>query len=327
MSEGPSFRNEIHGDGGQLFQGTINVHQRFPAPRDLDHDPHYWTNRFDQLDLLMEWMALPNPGPLIFKGRKGTGKSALVGVAACRCRDRLPHGVLHLEPRRHGVEAELISALERLGVSRIAAERGGLEKHYRSLLADLQTLVVIDEPLNKKQIETFWPDGARGRCIVLTTKDLHWSDAQVIDIPPLETARAVELLQNARSLPPEVNRELAEAFGGFPGKLLRAAGIIAAGDISVEKLVDLTTAHSDDRLFLTAFDQISVAARRTYRALCALPDPVLEPSLLDHLDRTAPEDEEPIAELKDAQLVYQVAQDLWRVQHQPDGVDIGGPND
>ncbi|WP_156037707.1 hypothetical protein [Glycomyces tenuis] len=45
----------------------------------------------------MEWMTLPEPDPLVIKGPEHTGKSALVGVAACRRRDRFPHGMLHSE--------------------------------------------------------------------------------------------------------------------------------------------------------------------------------------------------------------------------------------
>jgi hypothetical protein len=326
MSNGPVFQNDIRG-GGNLYQGTINIQQHHPVPLDLFRDPPYWTNHMDRLEFIMEWMTLADPDPLVIKGPKYTGKSALIGVAACRRRDHLPHGVLHLEPRRHGVHAELTTALERLGAGRISSLPGAAEKHYRSLLADLRLLVVIDEPRNKGEIEAFWPEGARGLCIVLTTKDLHWTEAHQMEMPPLSTEDAIDLLERAKRLPAEVNRELVAAFGGYPGNLLRAAGVVAAGDISVAKLVDLAGTHADRALFLKAFDQISASAKRLYRALCALPDPVFERAMLDWLDRSVPDGDRPVQELEEHQLIYEVGPAMWRVQHRPEGADVGGPND
>lgn len=328
MSDNPVFHNEFTPNSVRdVYQGTINLQRRTPVPFDLFNDPPEWTNHADRLDALMRWIALPNPRPLVIKGPKGTGKSALVGVAACRRREHLPGGVLHLEPRRHGLHAEMVAALERLGASGISGDPATTPKHYRSLLADSRCLVVIDEPRSKREIEALWPPGSRGLCIVLTAKDLRWGGADQIELPPLEAEHALDLLARASSLSPEVNRELVAAFGGYPGKLLRAAGIITVGDISVEKLVALAGAHDDERLFLEAFDGIGDGAKRLYRALCSLPDPVFERSLLDHLERTAPEDEEPVDELETERLLYEIGPGLWRVQHRPEGTDTGGPND
>lgn len=327
MGSGSVFRNEIRGAENVFQADTINLRQRSPVPLDLCSDPHYWTNHAELLEYVLEWLALPSPTPLVIKGPKHAGKSALVGVAVCRSRRHLPDGVLHLEPGKNGVQAELIAALERLDARRISEVPGAADKHYKSLMADLRTLVVIDEPRNKGDIEAFWPEGTRGHCIVLTSKELHWIGAREVELPPLAAEHALELLGKVGDCSPEVNRAIVGVLGGFPGNLLRAVGIMAAGDIDVAKLVDLADAHADQALFLKAFDQVSPDAKRLYRALCALPDPVFERAMLDWLDRVAPEGERPVGELEDYRLIYEVGPGMWRVQHSPEGVDVGGPND
>ncbi|MEU6861158.1 hypothetical protein AB0B28_20060 [Glycomyces sp. NPDC046736] len=325
MSDGVVSSNVVHGN---LVQGTtVNIQQQTPIPRDLWGEPRHWTNHAERLDFAAAWMAEPNPAPLVVKGPKHAGKSTFAGVAACRNRVRFPHGVLHLLPRRHGVVGEITAALDRLGVSRVSDAPGASEQHYRSLLAELRLLVVIDEPRNKGEVERLCPEESQARCIVLTSTGLELDDEVELELPPLDAAHALELLERSKKLPAEVNQALVAAFGGFPGKLRRAGGIVRSGALSVERLVELTAAHADERLFLEAFDSISSGAKRLYRALCTLPDPGVDESLLHWLRRNAPEGEDPVAELQAHELLYELKPGIWGVQYRPEGTDIGGPND
>lgn len=312
--------NDFHGEVRNFVQADLVVHEAAKPipPWELCFKPYDWTDRADKIDLLAAYLAAPEPRPVLVTGPSGAGKTALAGVVTALVRDDYPDGVLHLEPARHGGFAEMVSALERLGCGRLPETPAAVEKLYQSALASKRMVVVLDGPADRAEIERFWPRTATVAFIVLTGRPIRWRHARTVELGPLEPEHAAALLEAAAGLGPDVVAKLVEAFGGLPGRLLHAGGIIADGSVSIEELLALASRHDDHDLFLRSFESIGGAAQRVYRALSHLPQPVVEQSLLDWFDANAGT-ETPAQELKDARLLVAIGTDRWQLRLDPNG--------
>ncbi|WP_030155451.1 NB-ARC domain-containing protein [Glycomyces sp. NRRL B-16210] len=312
--------NDFHGEVRNFIQAGTVVQQapRPEPPWELCFKPYEWTDRSDKLEQLANWLAADEPRPVQITGPSGSGKTAIAGVAAAMLKDAYPDGVLHLQPSTPGGHDELVSALERLGRNQIPSTPAAVEKVYRSMLASKRMIVVLDGPADREEIERFWPRTATVAFIVLTTAHPHWRPARRLELGPLETEHAADLLEAAVGLGPDVTASLIKAFGGIPGRLLDAGGVIAAGAVEIEDLVALAARHDDAALFLRAYESVSAAAHRVYRALSLLPQPVVEQSLLDWFDANA-DGCRPSEELQERRLLVENGPGRWRLRLRPRG--------
>jgi len=322
---GPLNHNDFHGEVRNVIQADTIVHEapKPEPPWELCFKPYTWTDRTDKLELITDRLAAAEPRPLLITGPSGSGKTALIGVAAAMVKDAYPDGVLHLEPSRHGGHDEMVSALERLGRTQAPSTPAVAEKRYQSALASKRMIVVLDGPADRAEIERFWPRTGTAAFIVLTSKPIRWRHAIRVELGPLEPEPAADLLEAAGSFGPEVIAALLKAFGGLPGRLLDAGGIVEAGAVGIEDLVELAARHDDSGLFLKAFDSVGDAAHRVYRALSLLPQPVAEQSLLDWFDANAA-GEAPTEELKTARLLVEIGADQWQLKLHPTGPHAKG---
>lgn len=314
--------NNFHAEVRTFVQADTIVQEaeRPVRPWELSGRPRSWTDRHDKLDQLMGWLRADEPHPVQITGPSGSGKTAIAGVAAAMLKDAYPDGAIHLEPARHGGHAEMVAVLERLGRSQIPSTPASVEKIYRSLLASKRMIVVLDGPADREEIERFQPGGETAAYLILSTERIRWRHARDLELGPLDTEHAADLLEAAYGLGPDVAASLIKAFGRIPGRLLDAGGIIDAEAVRIEELVSLAARHEDSDLFLRAFDLVGEAAQRMYRALSLLPQPVVEQSLLDYLDAdSGSADRPPSARLKKQRLLVEIGSGQWRLRLHPRG--------
>jgi tetratricopeptide (TPR) repeat protein/DNA-binding SARP family transcriptional activator len=266
------------------------------VPRQLPAPPQLFTGRTMELAELDKIHDASTVVITAIDGMAGVGKTALAVQAAHQMVDRYPDGQLFVE--LHGytegvapVEpgAALDWLLRSLGVpgDRIPPgldQRAGL---YRSRLADLRMVIVLDNAATEAQVQPLLP-GAPG-CVVLVTSrrrlaGLDHTYALSLDTLPLPDAVAL-LRQTAgedrlAGQPPELVAELVELCGRLP-----LAIRIAAARLRSHPTWDLTylaarLRKQQDRLIELAAGQRSVTAaldlsyqdldadqQRAYRAL------------------------------------------------------------
>lgn len=111
-------------------------------------------------------------------GTAGVGKTALAVWWAHRVRDRFPDGQLYVDLRGFGPDDPLVPAdalagfLRALGVDGAAIPQGLEERAaaYRSLLADRQVLVVLDNARTVDQVRPLLP-GSPNSVVLMTSRD------------------------------------------------------------------------------------------------------------------------------------------------------------
>lgn len=182
------------------------------------------------------------PGAVVLAvvGAGGIGKSALTVYVAQRAAAHFPDGQLYLDLRSRGprpvapVDA-LAQFLRDLGGG-LAAGYGTeaeLAARYRSLLAGLRLLIVLDDARDAAQVRPLLP-GA-GRCAVVVTSRhcmLDLESARVMELDTLADAEASAMF--ARIIGPRVAaepvaaREVLAACGGLPLAIRIAAARLTA---------------------------------------------------------------------------------------------------
>ena len=135
-------------------------------------------------------------------GKAGVGKTTLAVHAAHQMRTLFPDGQLYVNMR--GVEAQALDPADVLGRFLRAL---GVEAHtipddvdervdlYRSLMADRQSLVLLDNAADEAQVRPLLPAGA-GNAVLVTsrTRLTGLAGTEVIDLDVLAPEQAVELL-------------------------------------------------------------------------------------------------------------------------------------
>ncbi|WP_199040664.1 NB-ARC domain-containing protein [Glycomyces salinus] len=329
MDTTPSFHNEFNDGVRTVIQAqTVNTAREpeLNKPFELGYRPRVWTDRTETIEFLVPHLREPDPRPVHIIGPPGVGKTALVAVVASIIKESYPDGVVHIELDASGADDAMRSVLDRLGAGRLPEEEGELEKRYVSALAGKRIVIVLDGASLKSDIERFWPRSESAAYIVLSEKRLRWHEALRIELPPLDVENATALLERAMPLGEEVIERLVESFEGCPGLLLDAGGIVSAGAVGIEELVELAGDGRERRLLLRALDSLGDGALRVYQALGLLPHPVVEQSLLDAID-AASEDDRPSEDLKRVRLLVKVGNDRWRLMAGPDGASRGGSHD
>ncbi|MFL5879271.1 MAG: AAA family ATPase, partial [Actinomycetota bacterium] len=147
-------------------------------PRELPTRLRRFTGRDAELAQLRRLLGDQTAGAqiVIVHGLAGVGKSALALEVAWRLEDRFPDGQLYLE--LHGASAGLTPLdpgdalgrpLRSLGVdgAAIPAEPEEASARYRSLLAERQVLVVLDNAASATQVRPLLPSSSG--CAALVT--------------------------------------------------------------------------------------------------------------------------------------------------------------
>jgi tetratricopeptide (TPR) repeat protein/DNA-binding SARP family transcriptional activator len=266
------------------------------APRHLPTPPQWFTGRTMELAELGKIHDANTVVITAIDGMAGVGKTALAVQAAHQMVERYPDGQLFID--LHGytqgvapVEPgeALDTLLRSLGVpgERIPAGLDQRAALYRSRLADLRVVIVLDNAATEAQVQPLLP-GAPG-CVVLVTSrrrlgGLDHTHVLSVDTLPLVDALAL-LRQTAGEArfagqPPELVTELVELCGRLPLAIRIAAARLRshpAWDLAqlVRRLRDqqhrLVELQAGQRSVTAALDlsyqDLGADQRRTYRRL------------------------------------------------------------
>jgi tetratricopeptide (TPR) repeat protein len=218
-----------------------------PRPRQLPSDVAGFSGRAEALKALDELLARrpEAAGPVVISaiaGTAGVGKTALAVHWAHRMADRFPDGQLYVNLRGFdpaGQPVEPATAvrgfLDGLGVApqRVPSGFDAQVSLYRSLVADRQLLVVLDNAGDPEQVRPLLP-GAPGCLVLVTSRNqltgLVATDGAIplpIDLLPEEEARqllAARIGADRMHMEPDAVAELLAACAGLP----LALAIVAA---------------------------------------------------------------------------------------------------
>jgi DNA-binding SARP family transcriptional activator len=191
-------------------------------------------------------------------GMAGVGKTALAVRVAHSCQEDFPDGQLHAELGGAGGCAKepfeiLGSFLKALGVQEwaIPANLDDRQQLYRSRLADLRMLLLLDNAASDDQVRPLLPNGAGCRTIVTSRTYLATLDgaySMCLDVP--DAAQAHKML--GRILPPDraaCEPAAAQYIVELCGRLPLALRIVAARLVARPQLSLARLAHrlSDER--------------------------------------------------------------------------------
>ncbi len=151
-----------------------------PVPRELPADVAGFTGRDDALDTLSRLLDQDQRTVAIMAitGGAGIGKTALAIHWAQRVATRFPDGQMYVNLHGHAasppvrpIEA-LAQLLRSLGVppERIPIDAEAAAGMYRSLLADRQMLVLLDDAGSAEQVRPLLPAGP-GSLVLVTSRD------------------------------------------------------------------------------------------------------------------------------------------------------------
>lgn len=269
----------------------------------------------------------PGPALCVVTGEGGVGKSSLAVHTAHRVAAEFPDGQLYADlrgsrPDPAGSMDVLGRFLNGLGVSAPDSleERVGA---YRSRLADLRVLVVLDDIKDEEALRTLMPSGSG--CAAIATSRAHLGGpglGQVVALEPLVPDTAVELLaatvgDGRVEREPEAAARVVDLCGRLPFTV-RGAGVRLAAKPhwSVARLGDLLAKEGrrfDELerggcrvrdLFDEVYRQLRPAARLVFRRSGRLPGrtvSVAESAALAGL--TATETEQALEDAVDLRLM------------------------
>ncbi|MBW4720711.1 ATP-binding protein [Saccharothrix obliqua] len=348
-TEGGEQRNELTGSvsGGAVQAGTVHggVHIHAvatppPLPRQLPAEPAHFTGRAAELSALDAAGARGGRTFAVLSGPGGVGKTALALHWAHRRRDRFPDGQLYVDLAGFS-GGEPVTPAEALGLflrglgvppERVPAEPAEQVALYRTLTADRQLLVLLDNALSAAQVRPLLP-AARGSAVLVTSRGrltgLVAEGARLLDVGPLAVASAMRLLDLAvggRRMTTErvPARRLVALCGGLPIALrVAAARLVTRPRWSVERVVAELDDERGRLAVLSTSPELSVrstfdlsyralrpAAAALYRRLAAHPGQDFGPRVALAVLDDAPPDV--LDELVEGSLVEEVREDRFR---------------
>jgi hypothetical protein len=215
-----------------------------PVPRELPTRLRRFTGRDAELAHLRRLLGDQPAGGaqiVVVHGLAGVGKSALALEVAWQLEDRFPDGQLYLE--LHGATAGLTPLdpgdalgrlLRSLGVdgAAIPAEPEEASARYRSLLAERQVLVVLDNAASAAQLRPLLPSSSGSAALVTSRNLLPDLDAHAVHLDVMVPRDATLLLgriagpQRAAGDPAAAS--IAELCGFLPLALRIAGARLAA---------------------------------------------------------------------------------------------------
>ncbi|MFY1651134.1 BTAD domain-containing putative transcriptional regulator [Solwaraspora sp. WMMB762] len=217
-----------------------------PAPRQQPRDVPTFTGRHQELATIRRLFGTGTTGPVAVvavQGVGGIGKSALAVHAAHRFADRFPDGVLYADLRGATAGLAPVSPLDALhrflraldaAPVRLPMDVDEAAAMFRSAVADLRLLVVLDNARDAAQVAPLLPGGGGCGVIVTSRRMLSTLDgAHHIQLEPLTEQEGLAQLTgtvgNERiAADPQAARELVRWCGRFPLALRIAGARLAA---------------------------------------------------------------------------------------------------
>ena len=253
-----------------------------PARRQLPADVPDFTGRRAAVDRLRAVLTAGGPTLAVVVGPPGVGKSTLAVHVAHGLAEQFPGGQLHVDLRGAGrlplEPAEALGQLLRAlgtgpgGVPADPVERGSL---FRSTVAGLRVLLVLDDAASAAQLRPLLPAGP-GCGVLVTTRrrPVGLAGATVLDLDVLSEADAVALLDRASGgrrvgADPASAARVAQLCGGLP-LAVRIAGsrLAARPQWPVRRLADLLAGSRRRLDELTTGDlEVRASIELSYRAL------------------------------------------------------------
>jgi DNA-binding SARP family transcriptional activator/tetratricopeptide (TPR) repeat protein len=284
------------------------------VPRELPAGIRHFTGRgseLKELTALLNQAEVETPTVVIsaIGGTAGVGKTALAVQWAHQMVDRFPGGQLYVNLRGYDPGQPVAAAdalagfLRALGVPGpdIPAEEDERAARYRSLLAERQVLVLLDNAGSVGQVRPLLP-GSPACVVVVTSRDslgglVARDGAHRLDLDLLPLAEAVGLLRalvgGRVDADPGAAVALAERCARLPLALRIAAELAAARpDVSLAELVselagqqrrlDLLDAGGDPRtavraVFSWSYRHLDPEAARAFRLAGLHPGPGFDP--------------------------------------------------
>lgn len=269
----------------RFVAGSARVAQ--VPPRQLPAPSGRLIGRDWQLAALDEWLAAGDSTLAAVVGPAGVGKTAVALRWANAIRGRFPDGQLYLDLGGYGdapplrVDDSLAILLGALGVPAEAVPSGTRSAGalLRSMLAERQVLVVLDNARDSDQIRPLLPGGGPTAATLVTSRNqlrglVARDGAHRVEVAELDLPAAAELLCAAagrapESLAPEIRTDLARRCAGLPlalrivGERLARTGVAMPSDSTTAGDLDvLSTYEGTDTDLATVLDW-------SYRALDA----------------------------------------------------------
>lgn len=267
-----------------------------PTPAQLPADVAGFVGREDELTELDMMLKQDQAAAAILTGVGGSGKLALAVHWGHRHRDEFPDGQLYVNLRGYDT-AEPLAPIEALGSmlrslghpgESIPTDLDEAAALYRSLLADREMLVILDNARTVAQVRPLLP-GGRGTVTIVTSRErlrglIATCGARSVTLHPLGTRDAVGLLASVAGeerlrADPEAARRITELCAGHPLALRVAGANLASRSHDSVSEFAAELAEDNDRLKLLSVDgDPSAAVTATFdRSFAALER---EPQLL-----------------------------------------------
>jgi DNA-binding SARP family transcriptional activator/Tfp pilus assembly protein PilF len=278
-------------------------------PAQLPADVSAFTGRADYLRTLDRLLAAENASRAVaicaITGTAGVGKTALAVHWAHRARHRFPDGQLYVNLRGYasGTPVRPVEALSRfLRALGVPAEQVPLDVDeasdtYRTLLADRQMLIVLDNAHSAEQVRPLLP-GSPGSVVLVTSRDrlgglVARDGAHRVTLDVLAQAESGSLLSRILgadrvAAEPDAAAELAEVCAHLPLALRIAAANLTghpehsiagyAGELRAGNRLAALQVHGDEEAAVRAAFDLSYAAlptagQRAFRLLGMVPGP------------------------------------------------------
>ncbi|MFG3340916.1 BTAD domain-containing putative transcriptional regulator [Glycomyces sp. NPDC048151] len=318
--------------------GVVSVQT---VPRQLPSSVAHFTGRETQQSALDDLLTTPADSTgsarvAVISGPAGIGKTALAVHWAHQVADRFPDGQLYLNLRGFDPVGQPVAPGEavrgflealRTPPSEMPSDLDAQAALYRSLVADKQILVVLDNARDFDQVRSLLP-GTASNLVLVTSRNiisgLIAHGARPVALAGLdadESARFLErrIRDGRTSAEPEAADRIAEACDGLPLALaIVAARAATRPDFSLASLA-ATLHDARDRLdafadpdpsvdlrtvFSWSYQALTVDAARLFRLLSAHPGPDITPEAAAAVaGTTAPAASRLLAELTSGNLL------------------------
>ncbi|TYB64830.1 tetratricopeptide repeat protein [Nonomuraea sp. PA05] len=321
----------LRGDPSLSGAAPPYLRRQFVA-KQLPPDVPDFTGRADVVGELTKLLSASRTAPpvVIVSGKGGVGKSAVTVHVAHRVAERFPDGQLFADLRgtsdTPATDQEVLGRfLRALGVEHEAQPESAAERAdlYRSLLAQRQVLVVLDDARSEQQIRPLLP-GEAGCAVLVTSRGrlAGLAGAQLVDLDMLDGDAALALFgavagADRVAAEPEAAREIVRLCGLLPlavrtvGARLATRRHWALATMAVRltderrRLDELTAGDVEVRASVSlSYRLLDEQARTAFRRLGLLGVPDFAPWIIAPLLDVPAADADDVAErLVDAQLV------------------------
>ncbi|WP_308257175.1 AfsR/SARP family transcriptional regulator [Saccharothrix luteola] len=271
----------------QVLQGEEPAPVPVARPAQLPHDVRGFAGRHAEL------ARLDDAGIWVITGAAGVGKTALAVRWARRARDRFPDGQLYVDLRGFDADHEpvppaaaLAQLLRALGQQRLPSDVAELAALYRTVLADRDVVVLLDNARDSDQVAPLLPPSG----MVLVTSRHRLGDlvartgARSLPLSVLPAADSRALLTGVLGVESsDALDELARLCGHLPLALRIAAANLGpqariedlVTELRADPLTGLTVDGADESLLTRAFDvsyaALTPGAQRLFRLLGLVP--------------------------------------------------------